>query len=75
MEKCLQHEGLTGCAALCRCHFQAGKAPILHIVELMTGAMAIFAREREVVLKAPGIDECLEWAVTLREAISHAHHL
>ncbi|KAK9821895.1 hypothetical protein WJX74_010592 [Apatococcus lobatus] len=63
------------CLNLARCHFQAGKAPILHIVELMTGAMAIFAREREVVLKAPGIDECLEWAVTLREAIAHAHHL
>jgi hypothetical protein len=52
----------------------AGEAPIFRIIEASAGGLASLAlfsgRHRTLTLKAGGIEECMDWAIAVREAIA-----
>ncbi len=52
----------------------AGEAPVFRIIESSGGGLASFSlfagRQRTMTLKAGGIEECMDWAIAVREAIA-----
>ncbi|GFR41214.1 hypothetical protein Agub_g1886 [Astrephomene gubernaculifera] len=59
--------------ALGRCTFEAGKAPRFNILETCKGSGWLSGiRGRRVTFQAASVEECCEWAIAIREAISVA---
>ncbi|WIA39345.1 hypothetical protein OEZ86_005457 [Tetradesmus obliquus] len=57
---------------LCRCSFEAGAAPVFHLVEAGSGGWLVGRGSRKITLQASSVEECCEWAIALREAIALA---
>ncbi len=56
---------------LSRCSFEAGAAPVFHLLEAGSGGWGLVGRgSRKVTLQAASVEECCEWAIALREAIA-----
>eukprot|EP00879_Flechtneria_rotunda_P026042 GHRR01027718.1.p1 GENE.GHRR01027718.1~~GHRR01027718.1.p1 ORF type:complete len:207 (+),score=78.50 GHRR01027718.1:616-1236(+) len=55
---------------LCRCSFEAGQAPMFHLVETGSGGWLVGRNSRKVTLQASSVEECCEWAIALRESIA-----
>ncbi|BDA42712.1 hypothetical protein COCOBI_03-6050 [Coccomyxa sp. Obi] len=51
---------------LSRCQFETGEAPEFNLVEMAPG---MFGRSRRLIFRASNVEECCEWAISLREAI------
>ncbi len=51
---------------LYRCQFETGEAPEFNLVEMAPG---MFSRSRRLIFRASNVEECCEWAISLREAI------
>lgn len=68
-------DGMQGgdCITLARCGFEAGEAPVFSLVERGAPGKLLFpARQRRLSFKAPTVEECCEWAIAMREAISRS---
>ncbi|KAF6255933.1 hypothetical protein COO60DRAFT_1531877 [Scenedesmus sp. NREL 46B-D3] len=57
---------------LCRCSFEAGAAPVFHLVEAGSGGWLVGRGSRKITLQAASVEECCEWAIALRESIALA---
>ncbi|KAI3430402.1 hypothetical protein D9Q98_004997 [Chlorella vulgaris] len=59
---------------LSRCSFEEGEAPVFRIIEASGGGLASFAlfsgRQRTLTLKAGDVEECMDWAIAVRESIA-----
>lgn len=59
---------------LSRCSFEQGEAPVFRIIEAGAGALGGFAlfsgRPRTQTLRAATVEECMVWAISIREAIA-----
>ncbi|KAL4448994.1 hypothetical protein ABPG77_007711 [Micractinium sp. CCAP 211/92] len=59
---------------LSRCSFEQGEAPVFRIIEAATGALGGFSlfsgRPRTQTLRAATVEECMDWAIVLRETIA-----
>ncbi|KAI7845759.1 hypothetical protein COHA_000673 [Chlorella ohadii] len=65
---------------LARCSFEQGEAPVFRIIEAVPGGLATLGgllsaavgggRGRTQTLRAGGIEECMDWAIGIREAIA-----
>ena len=64
----------AGPVCACALRHHAGEAPVFRIIESGGGGLASFAlfaaRQRTMTLKAGGIEECMDWAIAVREAIA-----
>ncbi|KAK9817288.1 hypothetical protein WJX72_012262 [[Myrmecia] bisecta] len=60
------------CLNLVRCQFEAGDAPCFNLIEQVASRVNLFQKGRVVSFKAPSWEDCCEWAIALREAISTA---
>ncbi|KAL4422671.1 hypothetical protein ABPG75_008868 [Micractinium tetrahymenae] len=59
---------------LSRCSFEQGEAPVFRIIEAGAGALGGFAlfsgRPRTQTLRTAGVEECMDWAISIRETIA-----
>lgn len=56
---------------LANCQFEQGKAPVFNITE-STGGRWLGGRERKHTFQALSIEDCCEWTIAIREAMSRA---
>ncbi|KAK9795234.1 hypothetical protein WJX73_009300 [Symbiochloris irregularis] len=58
--------------ALAQAAFITGDAPEFQLIETLAARVAVFSRERVLRYKAPCVEDCCEWAISLREGIAAA---
>lgn len=61
---------VQGSMSLARASFDAGEAPIFRLVETSGGFFG--GKSTKVTLRAPSTEECMQWAIDLREVIAAA---
>ncbi|GAB4820234.1 hypothetical protein N2152v2_007280 [Parachlorella kessleri] len=63
---------VTDSMNLSRCAFEQGEAPVFRLIETLPSLSLFGSKSRSRTLKAPSIEDCLDWAASIRDSIAAA---